>query len=168
MEGGYEGWADLRRYLNRIMAEGDGNQNSEQLQGAAFLQRCMQLAGVTDEEIRLFESWGGFSGAWKEKADEEGFKRAEDLIRMIIEYRDVTLDEVRYSDKEFPWECGSGKSFYAIRQKDRIPTNNSQVYGVYCCMYKGKQYYFGIGKEEPVISKDMLENGLWFEYTWDD
>ena len=24
-----------------------------------------------------------------------------------------------------------------------------------------------IGKEEPVISKDMRESGIWSEYTWD-
>ena len=167
----YEDWADISRYLNKRMAEGDQENKSESteiLRGAAFLQRCMRLAGITEEEINLFESWEGFYGAYKDKPNEAGFARAEKLIREIIEYRDVTLDDIRHRRKPIIWEWESSMAFQAINLIDRVPTRNGKVYGIYLCKYKGEEYYFGIGKEEPTITEDMIKNGEWSEYTWTD
>lgn len=40
--------------------------------------------------------------------------------------------------------------------------------GIHYCLYNDSHYYFGIGLEEPIVTEDMLNNGVWFVYTWSD
>lgn len=49
-----------------------------------------------------------------------------------------------------------------------IPESNEDVYGVYTCVYNGREYYFGVGREEVPITEDMRQNGVWYVYTWAD
>ena len=40
--------------------------------------------------------------------------------------------------------------------------------GIHGCHYQDRFYYFGLGLDEPEITDDMIEHGVWFVYTWSD
>ncbi|MBQ7624425.1 MAG: hypothetical protein IJS65_04030 [Clostridia bacterium] len=139
------------------------------LYGGDFLIAYFKDHGITDEEIELYIRWDCLPiGRMRSRltANALGIKYAKDRAESIIAYRDVTANTLWDGKYPPPWEHPYSMSFYVINNIDRIP-DELPIYDIYMCEYKGKRYYYGVGKEETPITEDMRHNGTWYVYTWD-
>ncbi len=100
-------------------------------------------------------------------ANAYGMQYAKERADEIIKYREATQETMWTYGGTPPWEWYYAKDFYRIYDLDRIP-DSIPVYNIYECVYQGKTYYYGVGKEEPPITEDMRKNGKWYGYTWAD
>lgn len=72
----------------------------------------------------------------------------------------------------FPWE-DSRKSFFSIKREGvekilRVNATNTVEPCILKCVFKGKNYYFGAGATSEKLTANMMANGKWYVYTWDN
>ena len=153
-------WNEVVRYVEAQKYKG--------LAGKTFLKAYFIDHGITDQEIDLVEKWGWGVNNTNLVPDEDGMKYAQKRTEKIKAYRNITLEQIEKNIGEYPWEWRTVKSFQRIWDPWFVPKNNDSVHGVYSCYYKGKDYYFGIGREEVPITEEMRQKGEWYVYTWAD
>ncbi len=139
----------------------------EGLKGAAFLKAYFHDHGVTEEEIDQYWCWGGFMVRQDLTADEEGLAYAARRVKKIIDYRDMTVEDVLHDESVAPWFWPTAKHFEEMLYREP-PDSNGVGACIISCYYKGNSYLFGIGKEEVEITEDMRKNGKWHIYTFSD
>lgn len=136
------------------------------LLGKDFLISFFKDNHITDDEIALYDAWGGFD-VGKLTNDNYGINYAKRRDKAIIEYRDVTLDDLRKDYTIAPWAWKTSREFVRVpyvKKEEIYPLSHSILY----CSYNNKIYFFNIGKEEssePELD-DMIKNGTWYVYTW--
>lgn len=138
------------------------------LTGKKFLETYLKDHGITEAEIRLYKHWDGFYNAYKLKPDACGMERAKACTNEIIEYRKMSVDDIRADESCTPWAWPSAKAFQPISNFAAPQKSDQSYFGIYRCCYKGKLYYYGIGKEEAPITEKMRKNGKWASYNWTD
>ena len=136
----------------------------ENLKGRDFLRTYFHDHGVTDEELQLMDFWDGYNNCQNVVPDCDGLSYAEERLQSILNYRNLTADEV--NEVNAPWGWPTAMAFLKCYHKP--PKTNKDVWCVMLCAYNGKGYYFGIGKEEVEITEDMRTNGKWFVYSFSD
>ena len=117
-----------------------------------------------DKDIWEQQCNNGYSyspGYYDEEADRYWESRYQELHEVINKY---------YAEGGTPmfWWAHCAKSFHPITGFEGIRHNVEHNLVIYRCFYRGHVYLFGIKLPEPVITDDMLENGDWQVYTWDD
>ena len=138
------------------------------LAGVSFLKAYFKDHGITDREIDLCERWGWGVSNSNLIPNDEGMKYAQKRTESIKAYRSITLEQIEKNIGHYPWEWPTAMSFQKIVAARCIPKSNEDVYGVYTCVYNGREYYFGVGREEVPITEDMRQNGVWYVYRWSD
>ena len=145
----------------------DGMKNEE------FLVNYFRDHCITEDEIALYRSWGGFQDLGRGvQNDEHGMAYAQELVESIIAYRDITLDDLRENYNNTPWAWPSAMRFQKIY--NGYPSSiggslNGRV-EIYLCIYEDKEYFFNVGKEEPQGGElqELLIHGSWLVYTYSD
>ena len=145
----------------------------EGIEGKEFLMQYFKDHGITDEEIMLYKSWGGFDELGRGiKGDDYGLSYAASRVEKIIAYRDVTLEDLRKDISVAPWSWPTTMSFCKIygNAPDVIRDNIKNHCGIYLCIYHNESYFFNVGKEEPTGAEleEMLLAGHWLVYTYSD
>lgn len=138
--------------------------------GELFHEYGKEEFGITEKEFEYLDSWG-----YKQYYDHIAWS-AEEKAHMdkvflcVVKYRDVTSEDLENGREGMicPWESPWQKKFY----KTEAPTvSDSRPQGlgyISKCFYKGKNYYYGINKREEPVTRDMVQNGEWYTYTWAD
>ena len=145
----------------------DGMENKE------FLVNYFRDHGITEEEIELYSSWGGFVDLGTGiKNDEHGLSYAQGRVDSIKEYRNMTLEDLRKDYNDAPWAWPTAMRFYTI-DSDSPSYIRSSIYsrsGIYVCIFEKEWYFFNVGKEEPQgdLLEKMLREGEWLVYTYSD
>ena len=120
----------------------------------------------SDENIWDQECSNGYSyssGRYDEENDQYWEERMQGLHETIHDYYRIKS----WGRPMFKWEhCGKG--FHAISGFDGIRHNVKHRLVIYRCYHRGHVYYFSIDLPEPVITDDMIKNGEWEVYTWED
>lgn len=137
------------------------------MRGRDFMVAFFRDHGITEEEIEWYGRWGGYPDD-RIKADAEGLQYAQERVNSIIEYRTTTPGNLWEKEISPPWEWHYAKDFQRVVSIEYVPISTPVLFNIYCCLYDGKEYYYGIGKEETPITQDMRENGAWLVYTWTD
>ena len=70
------------------------------------------------------------------------------------------------------WE-DSRKSFFSIKRQvaEKLLKRNAtfpQELSVLKCVLNGETYYFGAGATSEKLTANMMTNGKWYVYTWDN
>ena len=135
----------------------------------AFMERYFRDHGITDEEIELYASWGGFFDIGRLENDDHGMEYVRDRVASIKAYRNVTLDDLRYNYDDAPWAWPTAMRFQGIGFK--VTHRDLRIGGgILLCVYGNKQYFFNVGKEEPTgaLLERLIADGEWRIYTYSD
>lgn len=119
-----------------------------------------------ESELALYEFWNGYWGCSDTCADEEGLSYAADRLKRIVNYREMTMEDILRNENQTPWAWPTAMHFEKLYGEP--PKDNRDIWTILSCLYNGKRYLFGIGKEEAVITEDMRKNGSWSVYTFSD
>ena len=143
----------------------------ETMEEKEFLIQYFKDHGITNNEIILYQSWGGFDELGKGiKGDAHGLSYAARRVEKIIAYRDVTLEDLRKDFSVAPWAWPTAMEFCKIygNAPSVIRDNIKNHCGIYLCMYHKEMYFFNVGKEEPTGDEleEMLLAGSWLVYTY--
>lgn len=136
------------------------------LHGRAFLEAYFRDHGLTEDELLLIEKWDGYWGCEHVIADDDGLSYAAMRTEKMIEYRDKSAEDVLHNIDDTPWAWPSAMHFEKLWHSP--PKSNQDVWTILHCVYNGKGYLFGVGKEEATITEDMRKNGEWRCYTFAD
>lgn len=140
------------------------------LKGKDFLVSYFQHNSVTEDEIELYFGWGMLDGCHNLVADSSGINYASDRLESIINYRNITLQDIREKGIDCtPWAWPSAMTFQKFNP-NHVHFYIPGIHNIYMIEYKGQCYYFNIGKEEPQGEerKEICENGEWYVYTYSD
>ncbi len=140
------------------------------MKGESFLVAFFRDKGISEDEICFYRRWtdGDFGNLSNLAADNDGLKCAHKCAHSILEYRNMSVEDVlaNFDDAvKVPWAWPGAKRFQPLLLP---PHSAREVNGIYLCSYGGKEYLFGVGKEEVPITAEMSKNGNWYVYTWSD
>ena len=133
------------------------------LQGEAFLTAYFRDNGITEQEIELCKRWHDFC-CCEIIPDVRGLAYAEERVKRIIQYRDMSIQEILTGINKTPWAWPAAMRFE--RMYKPAPKSNAEVTCILRCIYHGYHFLFGIGKDEVPITEDMRTNGEWSAYTF--
>jgi hypothetical protein len=141
--------------------------------GKDFLIQYFSDHGITEDEISLYKSWGGFDEIGNGmKGDAHGLDYAARRVEKIVAYRNITLEDLRKDYSVAPWAWPTAMCFSDIYgyAPDVISDNLKNHCGIYLCIYNNERYFFNVGKEEPTGNEleKMLLFGRWKVYTYSD
>ena len=84
-------------------------------------------------------------------------------ISAMLTAREVEL--MSYTELRRPlWWEEYGKKFHTLGHNSNLVRELIKKKAILKCYYYDKTYYFNIGIEEPNITDDMIEEGVWFSY----
>lgn len=75
------------------------------------------------------------------------------------------VERMSFSELRRPlWWENYGMKFNTLGHNSKLVRELIQKKAILKCYYYDKTYYFNIGIEEPNITEDMIEEGVWFSY----
>ena len=121
----------------------------------------------------IYKKYEGFSTLKMTQREQDEFEKLCLFIEMkkIIGCTKLTheilneyLSRGWWEREMLPWEhCGKRFQEICVPMRKEYVTQE-----IHSCHYQDKVYYFGLGLDEPTITDDMIEQGVWFVYTWSD
>jgi len=93
-------------------------------------------------------------------------RKIDKIIAMSVAHREKLGIPV------FEWE-DSRKSFFSIKKQvaykllKRNETQPAEL-SILKCEFNGETYYFGAGATSEKLTANMMANGKWYVYTWDN
>ena len=148
------------------------DQRYDGLSNKAFLLAFMRDHGVTEEEIRHYNAWVYKGDVRNVFPNRKGMNFAIQQLSEMLNYRYMTLDDLRKDYSDAPWAWPTAMRFQPMCvPKNSIRADISRPYGTpILCNYLDKSYFFHVNKEEPYgpFLDELIEKGEWRIYTYSD